>query len=94
MANPRPTPQPRPDPEDEPRIPEEQQLVGAVPPEPNSADEAAEATAITSRTGRTREGRAIGKSDDASGLAVDDERRGEQRRRDAERGATDISSMD
>ncbi|HEY8551762.1 MAG TPA: hypothetical protein VIL35_17525 [Vicinamibacterales bacterium] len=72
-------------------MPDNDSIREAVPPEPNSPDEAGENVAVTPRTGRAREERV---APDSSGIPVDDERRGEQRRRDADQGATEISEMD
>jgi hypothetical protein len=63
-----------------------------VPPEPNMPDEVGEGTPPLDRMSAMREARE--KSSDASGLAADDERRGEARKRRHDEGAEEVSEID
>jgi hypothetical protein len=63
-----------------------------VPAEPTMPDEVGEETPRIDRMSGIRE--ETRKSDDASGMPANDERRGEQRKRRYEEGASEVSSLD
>jgi hypothetical protein len=63
-----------------------------VPPEPNMPDEIGEDTPRLHRISAVHEG--VQKSDDASGIATADERRGKTRKERYAEGATEVSETD
>jgi hypothetical protein len=80
-----------------PRSPQQQRDVEdrkriEVPPEPSMPDEVGEETPRLDRMSAVHE--RPQKSDDASGIAADDEHRGEQRKQRHAEGATEVSETD
>lgn len=68
-------------------------LIGRVPPEPNTSDDIAEATPRLTRMSALREPRSSGGSD-ASGIPVEDDRRGQFIEREARKGRSRVRPLD